>query len=140
MGPPLSLNFPDMKNNPQSGNSTPMIESTSTLLTCTPTLIEIETRPKQTGIFQNITHDQYTLTPIESGTRVAIESLVYFDNPYTTIFQNFILRILLSIVSRPIYYMFRLFKKIFSLMFYRTVQQAMEVPFNKLKTLVENKQ
>ncbi len=102
-----------------------------------PFLLELESGAGKNTWFQTITYDLYTLSPIEGGTRLRLDSKVCLKHENVEYAANIVLRLLQFIITRSAYISYLLIKKFFALMFYFQLKSAMKIPFKKLKQTTE---
>lgn len=102
-----------------------------------PFLLELATTGGKKVWFETVTYDLYTLTPIEGGTRLRLDSKVCLKHKDTEYVTNVVLRLLQLIITTSAYISYLIIKKFFAIMFYFQLKSAMKIPFKKLKRNVE---
>ena len=102
-----------------------------------PFLLELESSVGKKTWFQTVTYDLYTLTPIEEGTRLRLDSKVCLKHKDVEYVSNIVLRLLQLIITTSAYISYLIIKKFFALMFYFQLKGAMKIPFRKLKQSIE---
>lgn len=102
-----------------------------------PYLLELETSAGKKTWFETVTYDLYTLSPIEGGTRLRLDSKVCLKQKDVEYIANIVLRLLQFIITRSMYISYLIIKKFFAIMFYFQIKSAMKIPFKKLKQSIE---
>lgn len=102
-----------------------------------PFLLELATTGGKKVWFETVTYDLYTLTNIDDGTRLRLDSKVCLKYKDMENVTNIVLRLLQLIITKSAYISYLIIKKFFSIMFYFQLKSAMKIPFRKLKKTIE---
>ncbi len=102
-----------------------------------PSLLEIKSSVGKKSSFKTVTYDLYTLTNIDGGTRLRLDSKMCLEYEGAENITNIMLRLLQLLITRSVYISYLVIKKFFAIMFYFQLKGAMKIPFKKLKQNID---